>query len=93
MIDSEIHHQSVAQRPDHNWSEPQPSNVDDKQEERGRHDAHGAVDRQSIIFCAIIFDVANPPFSRVSEGRFQMVFLYGQAIVGYYNSNTNSGAM
>jgi hypothetical protein len=45
----------------------------------------------SIVFCAIIFDVANPPFSRVSEGRFQRGFLYGLANVGYYNSNASIG--
>jgi hypothetical protein len=44
------------------------------------------VTKKSIVFCAIIFDVANPPFSRVSKGRFQKGFLYGLANASYYNS-------
>jgi hypothetical protein len=47
--------------------------------------------QKSIVYCAIIFNVANPPFSRTSEVRFQRGFLYG-VNVGYYNSNTRIGS-
>jgi hypothetical protein len=49
-----------------------------------------------IGLCAVLrismsnSSVANPPFSRSFEGRFQRGFLYGPANVGYYNSNARA---